>query len=190
LVYAEVGDRVRFWRKPNTDDIWVYLSGTVDGSGLLGIGKYHALLEILEKNWHYEASIVTINLDSLSVEVTYYRSVYSTIKKDEMIETLKRKFNPKNKSWILTFSFLNDEFLSEMPILRCNNLEVSLENIEKLQENIWLVNSKGEKISDVNYSSRDAIIKTLRSHYSGYFIALEYSSRESDRFHFIVALNQ
>ena len=98
----KIGEEVKLWRKPNTNDLNIYPFGTAGGMGLLGWFNNPFIADHISKNGIYEAKIEKLTVSQIKLHVNLIDEFvdYEKLKKeaDENIKaTLLKKYNPKTR---------------------------------------------------------------------------------------------
>lgn len=183
-----VGEEVKLWRKPNTDQVNIYVKGTVGGEGLIGFIENEQIANHLSVGGQYKAVISRFDYNylylSLALKDEYktledYREEQKEKWEDEILKPYKPKLN-----WEVVFD-LSTTSKKDKNIALGYNSKKDL-NFNELNSNIWLQDDEGNIISITNKSGSATTIKTLRALYSDYRLNLEFSRKEYGHYYFTV----
>lgn len=169
------GDMVNLWVRPNTDVINVYLYGRGfhSGRGYLGSFNSQQLSRLLRtKNYSIMAQIGFI--DNLKIELSDFN--IENLREIEMqsyhkrIALLKKKYKPRSSIFLTfevhqSFKWSSSEKydVKNKPFDEiCESLETS-KDFFTLRDLVWLEDGSGSKISIVNRSTTDNLIRYLRA---------------------------
>jgi hypothetical protein len=175
-------DYVNLWNRPETDEINIYAKGSAAGRGKIGTFINYNIADHLRKGGQYKANIVNLTNKRIFLNVDLLQEFktiedYRREQNLRIIEQLKKNYNPKN-SWTLRFIINRDDFDIKNIGLQTNDIGTTISKIEIFSENIWLVNTFGERIEATNHSNLDGMVKTLRAIFSGHTLVMKPLKKE------------
>tara|TARA_R110002167_G_scaffold82618_1_gene225377 strand:+ start:4811 stop:5479 length:669 start_codon:yes stop_codon:yes gene_type:complete len=168
-----IGDKLNIWNKPNTQQVNLYVKGSSAGDGLIGTTTNSIISHHLNRleNIGIDNKVVGITKNSIDLFVHIYIDNEIIQKnqqdyKNEWIEKLNKKYNPKS-SWKIRFYSEIKIGKNDFLIKTINKSQIE-EYYERGKETIWLIDKKGQNISAENQIGTVETERTLRAVFSGH----------------------
>ena len=195
LTTCKVGDYVSLWTKPEVENVFIYSSTSLNGSGKIGYVpfRYKRLIRnhLLSMNHYsmsgpctnnYDATIIDISNHSCKIEVLLYSHEQHKKRIDDLLlkekndldEKLSAKYLMK-KPIELSFTLINsDEKHFNDLSLKVFDKEHYLKDPYILQ--IQLLNNN-KVIGELNRSERDKVLRIIKSKYNNQKLKLSKRSK-------------
>ncbi len=176
VTQCELGGSIKFWNKPNSNEILIYRQGSMEGGGLLGMysGKYHSLLmHHLMKDDLQNSTILSKSGSSMVIDFRIESRVEfekefenrDQERKDKLIATLKK---PSKRKYDTAFDG-NCDKLKPIKLKEGKIFDVEFLNFDTYITNmttanhpkIYLVDENGKRVIDFGGSQWDQKFITL-----------------------------
>lgn len=178
-----IGDIVSLWNKPNSYTINVYAQGSVAGIGYIGrFNSQFLVKEYFAKGLRLKARIENIIKDRVVLDDKLIIINDEEVEEkafQNKIELLRKKYKPMSTLYV-NFALASNLNWSTKVFLNHNiNKElfdkVALDkDMDLLKESFWLEDENGNKISILNFTNNQEIIRVVRALNSGHKFNLEY----------------
>lgn len=179
----EKSERVNLWNKPESNEIRIYCKDSRIYTPL-AFGKNDKILNHLRNNGLYDAIINSFSNSTISINIHLYEEYkgiddYRQEQKERWKGQLIKKYNPK-REWILRYTFIGNLDKKMDYRLGYTSFDKTLDKIDNddIASSIWIEDSVGNIVSEINHSGSVDTIKTLRTIYSGKNFELQYYRKE------------
>ena len=190
-----IGDRLNIWNKPNTQQVNLYVKGSFGGEGLAGTTSNSIISHHLNKtkNIVVENKVIGLTKNSIELLIHIYIDNHIVQKnqqdyKNEWIEKLNKKYNPKSSWKIRFYSEIKIE-KDDFSIKTINKSQIE-EYYERGDETIWLIDKKGQNISAENQIGTVETERTLRAVFSGHEIEIVNFKKDHNYYYIEIGIKK